>query len=70
MCRNVEVAEWSRDVSSGKERINVGDSRDRAVATFDGDELDHNDAETEAFVRAGLQLHLTGNGIAGDVKWV
>jgi len=40
------------------------------LQTFDGDELDHDDAETEAFVRAGLKLHLSGDYFAGDVKWV
>lgn len=40
------------------------------MPTFDGDELDHNDSEPEAFVRAGLKLHLSRNGVAGDVKRV
>jgi hypothetical protein len=40
------------------------------LQTFDGNELDHDDAKTEAFVRAGLKLHLSGDCIACDVKWV
>ena len=40
------------------------------MATFDGDELDHDDAETEALVGAGLELHLSCNRITCDVEWV
>jgi hypothetical protein len=43
---------------------------EREKATFDGDELDYNDAKPEAFVRAGLKLHLSRNRVAGDVKRV
>ena len=42
----------------------------RRLQTFDDDELDHDDAETEAFACAGLKLHLSGDCVAGDVKWV
>ena len=71
MWRNVEVAEWSREVSSGKDRVRLGNTGGiRQLQTFDGDELDHDDAETEAFVCAGLKLHLSGDCVAGDVKWV
>jgi hypothetical protein len=37
---------------------------------FDGDELDGDDAETEACICAGLELHLSGDGIACDVELV
>jgi len=39
-------------------------------ATFDGNKLDHNDAEPEAFIRAGFKLHLARNSVAGDEKRV
>ena len=38
--------------------------------TFDGDELDHDDAKTEAFVCAGLKLYLSRDCVSGDVEWV
>jgi hypothetical protein len=61
----------SREVSSGKERVRLENTGGiRRLQTFDGDELDHDDAETEAFVRARLKLHLSGDCVAGDVKWV
>lgn len=70
MCRNVEVAEWSREVSSAKKWVKLGSSGDRATGTFDGDELDHYNAETETSVRAGLKLDLSRDGVARDVKRV
>jgi hypothetical protein len=69
-CRNVEVAEWSRDVSSGKEGDKWANGEEKEIATFDSEELDHDDAETETFVCAGLKLHLSGYSVAGDVEWV
>ena len=71
MWRNVDVAEWSREVSSGKQRVRLGNTGGIwRSQTFDGDELDHDEAEAEAFVRAGLKLNLSGDCVAGDVKWV
>jgi hypothetical protein len=57
------------ELCEGRE-LNWGTSGNRATVTFDGDELDHDDAETEAFVCAGLKVHLSRNGIASDVKRV
>ena len=73
MCRNVEVAEWSREVSSGEERINLGEHRkgiEREKATFNGNKLDHDDTKPEAFVRSGLKGQFPRNNAAGDVKRV
>jgi hypothetical protein len=43
---------------------------ERAKVTFDGDKLDHDDAEPKAFIRAGLKLQLARNSVAGDEKRV
>jgi hypothetical protein len=43
---------------------------ERAKTTFNGDKLDHNDAEPEASIRARLKLHLSRNSVAGDEKRV
>ena len=51
---NVEVAEWSRDVSSGKGVSWDERGEGTRTRTFDSDELDGDDAETEACVCAGL----------------
>ena len=73
---NVDVAEWSRDVSSGGEN-DKDESDDKRqdvtvaeISTFDSNELDSDDAQTEAGVCAGLELHLSGDGIARDVELV
>jgi len=39
-------------------------------ATFDSDELDHDNPKTEASVCARLEHHLSGDGIARDVELV
>ena len=43
---------------------------ERRKATFDGDELDHDDTKPEAFVCAGLKGQFPRNNAAGDVKRV
>jgi hypothetical protein len=70
---NVDVAEWSRDVSSGDERDesdNKQGGRGEKERTFDGNELDGDDAKTEAGVCTRLELHLSSDGIACDVELV
>ena len=70
---NVEVAEWSRDVSSGGKLMSRDDSseeRDGKERTFDGNELNGDNAKSEAGVCARLELHLPSDGIACDVEFV
>ena len=67
----VNAAEWSREVSSGDEQ-DESDEKQRGPGekerTFDGNELDSNDSETEAGVC--VELHLSSDGIACNVELV
>jgi hypothetical protein len=70
---NVDVAEWSREVSSSDEQDESDDKqrgRGEKERTFDGNELYSDDTETEAGVCARLELHLSSDGIACDVELV
>jgi hypothetical protein len=48
----------------------VGELWREMIGTFDSDELDHDDTETETFVCTGLKLHLSCYSAACDIEWV
>ena len=66
----MEVAEWSRDVSSGESCISEQQSVEHSEGfTLDSDKLDHHLIYPESLVCFAIHLHLATDLATGNEDW-